>query len=307
MNILPDSPYPVIPVVVAEVEEYADEHLGSKKKFWVLRDGAWWLYKQARPSAPGEAWAERIAAEIASLLGISHAVVELANEAMDGLGTISRSFMPPDGRLDHGNDILNTVIPGYDRPGRMWVPEHNIANIVNAIRNLQGADGVNLDFERILAGLASYAVLDGLISNVDRHHENWGLIYSESTRTYSLSPSYDHASSLGRNLTDDQRNARLNSGGGAGGLPAYLANRAGRVFVDPTRKRGPSPLLLAQLICLWRPDLVRPTLKRLADTPVRDFRSAIYRAPPEIMSRTAKKFAYQMVDKARNELLRGFE
>ena len=71
---MPESPYPIIPVAVDEVEEREDEYLGSKKKFWVLRNGEWWLYKQARPNAPGEAWSEKIAAEVAGLLGISHAV-----------------------------------------------------------------------------------------------------------------------------------------------------------------------------------------------------------------------------------------
>ena len=132
---MPDSHYPIIPVSVAEVEEYEDEYLGSKKKFWVMRGGQWWLYKQARPNAPGEAWAEKIAAEIAALIGISHADVELADEAEDGLGTISLSFMPPDGRLYHGNDILCEVIEGYDRQGRLWVPEHNVANIIKALRS----------------------------------------------------------------------------------------------------------------------------------------------------------------------------
>ena len=299
---MPDSHYPIIPVSVAEVEEYEDEYLGSKKKFWVMQGGQWWLYKQARPNAPGEAWAEKIAAEIAALIGVSHADVELADEAEDGLGTISLSFMPPDGRLYHGNDILCEVIEGYDRQGRLWVPEHNVANIIKALRSLP-AGGNSVDLEQTISGLASYAILDGLISNTDRHHENWGMIYNDATRTYSLAPSYDHATSLGRNLTDDNRRNRLSSNGG---VLAYLTGAAGRTFIDPRRKRGPSPLLLAQLICLCRPDLTQPVLRRLYDTPARDFRSIINRAPSTIMSRDARKFAYQMVATARTELLRGF-
>ena len=299
---MPDSHYPIIPVAVAEAEEYEDEYLGSKKKFWVLREGQWWLYKQARPNVPGEAWAEKIAAEIAALIGVSHAVVELADEAGDGLGTISLSFMPPYGRLYHGNDLLREVIEGYEGPGRLRAPEHNVANIVKALRNLR-AGGNGGDLEQTLSGLASYAILDGLIRNTDRHHENWGMIYDDATRTYFLAPSYDHATSLGRNLTDDNRRNRLSSNGG---VLAYLTGAVGRTFVDPGRKRGTSPLLLAQLICLCRPDLTQPVLRRLYDTPARDFRRIINRVPSAIMSRDARKFAYQMVAVARVELLRGF-
>ena len=301
---MPDSYYPIIPVDISEVEEYEDEQLGTKKKSWVLRDdGRWWLYKQARPNVPGEAWAEKIAAEIAGLIGISYATVELANEANDGLGTISLSFMPPGGRLDHGNDILYAAIPGYDRHLQHVQGEHNIANIIRALGKPADSEDSSFDRAQMLAGLACYAVLDGLIGNTDRHHENWGLIYNNTTQEYCLAPTYDHSSSLGRNLTDDDRNSRLNS---RGGVLAYLMSCPGRTYIDPNRGQGPAPLLLAQMICLSRPDLVRPLLERLRDLASRDFRSVINRTPPAIMSRIAKKFAHQMVMTSKTELLRGF-
>ncbi len=67
--------------------------------------------------------------------------------------------------------------------------------------------------------LASYLVLDALIGNTDRHHENWGFLgqvlvnideVSEAARLvkqggYDIAPSFDHASSLGRELPDEKR------------------------------------------------------------------------------------------------------
>ena len=299
-----ESYYPMIPVTIAGVEEQADEQLGTKKKLWILReDGRWWLYKQARPDTPGEAWAEKIAAEIAELIGVSHAEIELAEETNDGLGTISPSFIPPDSELKHGNDILPDVVPGYDRHLRFDQREHNVANIVNGLRNLAAASGISFELEPTLTGMAEYAVLDGLISNSDRHHENWALLYNSVQHTYTLAPSYDHATSLGRNLTDDDRNRRLNN---QGGVLDYLAKRPGRTFVDSSRKSGPSPLLLAQWVCLAEPARVRPLLERLRSIPDRDFRNVINRTPNAIMSRTAKKFAYQAVLVSKYELLRNF-
>ena len=296
--------YPILPVTIAEVEEQADEQLGTKKKLWVLRDdGRWWLYKQARPDTPGEAWAEKIAAEIAAIIGVSHADVELAMEANDGLGTISPSFIPHDAELKHGNDILADIVPGYERSRRIGQSAHNVPNIVNALRNLAATSGGGLNLEQTLTGMAEYAVFDGLISNSDRHHENWALLYDRVQHTYTLAPTYDHATSLGRNLTDDDRSRRLNS---QGGVLDYLAKRPGRTFVDSSRKSGPSPLLLAQLICLTEPVRVRALLERLRNTPDRDFRSAINRIPNPIMSRTAKKFACQAVLVSKYELLRNF-
>ena len=276
-----------------------------RKSYGVRRDdGQWWLYKQARADTPGEAWAEKVAAEIAGLIGISHAEVELAEEANDGLGTISLSFVPSNAELRHGNDILPNVVPGYDRQLRLRQNEHNVANIVNALEKLSKAPSSRFNLEQTLTAMAGYAVFDGLISNSDRHHENWALLYDRMERTYTLAPSYDHATSLGRNLTDDDRNRRLNS---RGGVLDYLVKRPGRTFIDSSRKMGPSPLLLAQMICLAEPSRVRPILERLRDIPDRDFRNAINRTPRTIMSRTAKKFAHQVVLTSKAELLRNFQ
>ena len=152
--------------------------------------------------------------------------------------------------------------------------------------------------------MASYAILDGLIGNTDRHHGNWGLIYNSAERTYTLAPTFDHSSSLGRDISDDVRHKKLASGGG---IVDYILRGEGQTFVDHFRTVAPPPLQLAQMICLSRPDAVRPILERLRDVPNRDFRNAINRTPADIMSRTAKKFAYQMVMTSKAELLRGFQ
>ena len=55
--------------------------------------------------------------------------------------------------------------------------------------------------------MASYALLDGLIGNTDRHHENWMVdyIYYQGDQRYKVFPSFDHASSLGRELAEERR------------------------------------------------------------------------------------------------------
>ena len=69
-----------------EVEEVArdwvlrPEEMGSREKFW-YRDPEHsetsWLFKYPRPDT-GEHWAEKIAAEVARVMDIPHARVELA-------------------------------------------------------------------------------------------------------------------------------------------------------------------------------------------------------------------------------------
>jgi serine/threonine protein kinase HipA of HipAB toxin-antitoxin module len=89
--------------------------------------------------------------------------------------------------------------------------DHTIENIQSAIRGLFPAEAA----DAMLTKLAAYLVFDALIGNTDRHHENWGLCYradaSTKTRTLDVAPSFDHASSLGRELVDTRRSELLGS------------------------------------------------------------------------------------------------
>jgi hypothetical protein len=58
--------------VVAIADDVQDnlEPLGTKPKFWFRTEaGVWCLFKEARPNT-GEDWAEKIACELARLLGL---------------------------------------------------------------------------------------------------------------------------------------------------------------------------------------------------------------------------------------------
>ena len=71
---MPDS-YPIIQVEPEWVLE--PEDMGTKEKFWYRNPGDGgreWLFKNPRENT-GEHWAEKIAAEVANVLGIPHATV----------------------------------------------------------------------------------------------------------------------------------------------------------------------------------------------------------------------------------------
>lgn len=55
-----------------------------------------------------------------------------------------------------------------------------------------------------------YLVLDSLVANRDRHDDNWAVLRPlVGEFSAALSGSYDHAGSLGYNLTDAERGRRL--------------------------------------------------------------------------------------------------
>ena len=293
---------------------HTTEPVGSRRKFWI-QDYANqdWLLKFPRHGT-GEHWAEKVAAEIGRLFGVDTAQVELA-WAGDQPVTICRSFLPNEAELENlnspvftwfqGSEFLDLAVPDYDvrliRPNKA----HNIKNIIAVVLEMTGDDNHNPmpDSDRMLEAMASYAILDGLIGNTDRHHENWMVILNRDLRMH-VAPSYDHASSLGRELRDEHRERILASNR----VLDYLKRGRGGVFLDEKRTQAPSPLYLAQLVCRrlrrWRPRLAEEWFGRLNSVPDTEFRSIIDEVPPELMSDMAKEFAHQVVVTSRTEILR---
>ena len=303
--------YPVIPLVIPPREM---EGRGTRRKFWVLGPDSRteWLLKFPRPDT-GEHWAEKIAAEIGQLIDVDTAHVELARSG-DELATICRTFLSavedlyedkgPAVMWFHGSEFLELAIPDYDVHVVRSNRAHNVKNIIDAVERLAGVDGMNPmpGWDKLIEDFASYALLDGLIGNADRHHENWMVAYvvdADDVRLH-LAQSFDHASSLGRELLDERREQILSTNG----VLRYLRMGQGGVFVDGNRRRAPPPLRLAQLLCRWRPGLAGNWFGRLNSVSDSEIRSIIERVPPEFMSEIAREFAYRVVVTSKIELLR---
>jgi HipA-like C-terminal domain len=160
-------------VSIPESAREDTEQLGSKPKFWVSLPDGRWLFKEARPDT-GEDWAEKVAAELARHLGVRAARVELADYGALR-GCISRNFIDANSGLElvHGNEILAGHVTGYDRNKTFRQADHTLDNVVAAVRALVRDDTLST---MLLTELAGYLVLDALIGNTDRHHENWGLL-----------------------------------------------------------------------------------------------------------------------------------
>ncbi|MCM1982776.1 HipA-like protein [Lyngbya confervoides] len=201
------EPFPIIQVAKEAAEAY--EEVGTKAKFWFYDEQRGrCLFKKARPNT-GEDWSEKVAAELAKMLGLPHASYELATS--DGeRGTVSPSFIPAGGELSLGNELLSPTIPGYpqteDSPS-----QHTVAQVFSILKDstleLPYGWDVLANITEAPHVFVGYLLLDAWIGNTDRHHENWGVIKLESL-TY-LAPTYDHASSLGRNLPDSERYGRF--------------------------------------------------------------------------------------------------
>jgi hypothetical protein len=251
-----------------------DEQLGSKPKFWFLHEERRWLFKEARPGT-GEDWAEKVAAEVARLAKVPAARVELATYK-GRRGCASMSLLEVDAEaLVHGNELMAATMVGYDRDKRQRQSDHTVDNIIGAFRKLFPS-GVTIQFDA-LSGFARYLVLDALVGNTDRHHENWALVMRYAgispeqpvSAALKLAPSYDHASSLGRELDDARRSRYL----AEGRILHYVSAGRGGIYLDSQDRHGVAPLDLAKYLSQRYPKYVQAALADVAaagaDTPGR--------------------------------------
>lgn len=285
--------YPVLEVDPNSL--IGDEQLGSKPKAWFLKGGAEWLFKEAR-TGTGEDWAEKIAAEVAARVGIEAATVELAL-CRGRRGSASLSFINRQTEiLFHGNELLAGQITGYDRNKRQRQSDHTLENIVAAINRLfpDLADIRN----GVLTTLASYMILDALIGNTDRHHENWGLVLTyegegerRALTQLSVAPSFDHASSLGRELADEHRETLLS----LDRIERYVRHGRGGIYLRSEDDHGANPLRLVEVAARLYSEYFRPTLAELAQTPLEDLCATVDAIPLDRMSDVARRFACRML------------
>lgn len=295
------SEYQVLPVRPEDL--IGDEALGSKTKFWFRRDGQPWLFKEGREGT-GEDWAEKVAAEVARLIGLPAATVELA-DFQGRRGCASLSFVHPEAGegLIHGNEILAGMVLGYDRAKKFRQSDHTLENIQTAIRNLFPDKAVH---DGVLTILAGYLVLDALIGNTDRHHENWALLWQQVKADNGginlmlrVAPSFDHASSLGRELQDAKRLNLLRSGAVGG----YVRNGKGAIYLGSSDKHGANPLRLAEFGARRFSAYFLPAIRQLERISPSDFRPILDSVPVARMSVVSKDFTFAFLSYTYNALI----
>lgn len=298
------EPYPVTTIARKWTREQED--MGSKPKFWYTdNDEKRWLFKF--PTAKtGEHWAEKIAAEVAAAIGINHARVELARfEERRGSTTESFAVAEPSntitpldaiGSLDrhrprslyHGNQLLARIFGDYDPEKTFRNSSHTLENIWSALDRF--FDDMS---HRSKKTIAEYVVLDAVIGNTDRHHENWALLGRRVAKRWKwfVAPSYDHASSLGREISDDRRDKLL-----ADERVGHYAERArGGIYWSEEDRRAPSPLELVRQAYDRYPSLFMPALRKLDGLNQDSMKDIVNRIPDDWMTPSSRVFALALM------------
>jgi len=302
-------PYPIVDITSWKI--LSVEEMGSKPKFWVEEPGGpKWLFKHRHRPNVGDDWAEKIAAEVAERLAIPHATVELARY-QDMPGIISKDLVGSASprELVLGNSLLVEADPTYPQMNRYHVAEHTIERVFTAV----GAEFIGLPAEcpinpaisTPLDLLVGYLMLDALIGNTDRHHENWAILQftqTDAERRAVLCPTFDHASSLAHVLMDEERARRLTTKDRGYSVAAFVG-KARSAFYRVQGDRRPLSTIDAfreaenrrpYAGAFWRKQLLN------LDAGILDI--IVSQLPDEIMSQTSKRFALELLACNRSNL-----
>ena len=222
-------------------------------------------------------------------MAIPCAQVELA--VFQGIqGSSSESFIQEDQNLFHGNQILAVLVRDYDPAQRFDQSAHTLDNIWLAFEQVF-EDSIVADSTK--ARFAEFLVLDAVIGNTDRHHENWGVVgrRSEGRWVEHLAESFDHASSLGRELHDKRREGLLDNCR----VGSYAEKASGGIYWAESDKGSPSPLQLVRLAHRKYPDLMGSALGKLSGLDNETLIETVTRIPPEWMTDPARRFVIHLI------------
>jgi hypothetical protein len=292
------KPFPIFQITEDMILQ--DEPMGSKDKIWChlppeLGNGRW-LFKTPRQQTENiEHLAEKIAQEVAVLLELPSARVELA-EFGEVRGSISLDVRSPGDVLVHGNEIIAGRVLGYDLHKKRHTSDHTFERIRQAIHAVCGNR-----CEEDLSQFAGYLVFDALIGNTDRHHENWALLKREAGPTdHRLAPSFDHASSLGREMRDERRVLLLSENR----IAEYLRKGWGAIYLEALGEETIAPLELVNRLASKMPEFFRPWLARVAGVTDEQMLHIVERIPAGWSSLAQREFAMALMREARDQLTR---
>lgn len=287
-------------------EKASIEQLGTKEKFWFKdkETDVNCLFKVGRPGT-GEDWVEVMVAHIFNLLNIPHATYQFAKYDLQ-FGTVSESFVPNGARLIHGNELLakihEEIGEEYDMHTFYKVKAYKLRTILLLLKTNLVLPADNISKYTPCTNPAEmfigYLIVDCLVSNQDRHHENWGLIING--KTIYLAPSYDHASGLGSKASDEEKEKRLSTNDQNYTVAAYV-KKAKTPFYEKGKllKTIETIEICAKMnkeaTLMWLDKIERLDINQINDI----FRTI----SDDLISGISKKFALEMIKENKKRLV----
>jgi hypothetical protein len=285
------------------------EQRGGKFKFWCQDEtDSLILFKEGR-AGTGENWAEVVACELAKKLLLPTAHYALARwfdheKEVYKDGVITRKFLADNHTLVAGNELLNITDPSYPMKQGRKVKQHTVRAAIAILKEVDVGKPLietGHTMTNAIEVLAGYIIFDALISNTDRHHENWGVIVTGKD-TFHLSPTYDHASSLGRNEPQESKVRRLVSNDKNQSVEHYVA-KAKSAFYGTTNAKTLMTCREAALVALSIIPRSKYWIEGISKFTFENLNNIVKEVPTEIMTDIDKEFCIEMLLCNRNFLV----
>ena len=279
------------------------EQLGTKEKFWFYdHDGVKKLFKVGRPNT-GENWSEKVAFELAKLLNIPCAKYEFAHW-LDKFGTISTSFTNEN--LIHANEVLASYDEHYDKNRTYHATDYQLEKVLYLVDNILSTltlptDNVESnEVTKPIELFIGYLVFDFWIANLDRHHENWGIILERGTIKFA--PTYDHAAGLGSKVSKEEAEKRLTTKDKNYTIQKFVT-KAKSPFFDNKGNQLKTIDVVTTLIehyqeatCYW--------IDKICSLEKKQFKAILDAVPKEFMDEIQKDFVLELLNENKKRLVK---
>jgi len=233
-------------------------------------------------------------------LGIPHAEYDFAI-AGDWKGVVSPTFVPKGSGLILGNELLASYVTEYDKTKRYRTRQHTLARVHAVLTGTQiklplgyrpPASGEMVNAFNVFSG---YLLLDALVSNQDRRHENWGLVDTPEKGLF-LAPTFDHASSLGRNETDERRLERLSTSDRGYSVRSYVSKAESALYPGTASQKPYTTIGAFENAAKHCPSAGRYWGDKLSHCSGKDFEEIFDNIPESEITEPAKLFALKMLE-----------
>jgi len=293
---------------IFQIDDYEKiEQMGSKEKFWYFdqKEKVNKLFKIGRPGT-GENWAEKVTCEIAHLLKIPCAEYDFAIWK-DKEGVTSPIFVPDHARLIHGNELLGKAVDNYPQKATYHSRDYKISTVVAIMHllkdviNLPIGYGENKYIKKPIDVFIGYLMFDCLISNQDRHHENWGIIADYKNNKNYLAPTYDHASSLGCRVSDGEIIDRMSTKDSRYNVKSFV-NKCKSAFSSKDGKRI-SPLVAFLVAAKQNLDASSYWINQVENLSLRTMTNIFNEIPEPLININSVRFVVEILHANRSNIL----
>jgi hypothetical protein len=295
-----------------EEEQDPDEPLGARGSTWLVEPTTkgggshLWIFKPVRARTVTRAdqtpwfeedWAEYVATRVGELLDLPVAGIDLAVRH-GRRGVISPSFVPdPALPPTFGNELFFREDPDYPLDAKGEVPGYRFDRCLELLREHRPPLGSAPAFASASDAFAGYLLLDALVANTDRHHENWSVLQHQGSSC--LAPCYDLGTCLGFQLTDAQRQERLATSDHNRTVRAWSERGNSRTF-----EGRPSLVDVAVEALGTASETARVLLcERLGQLEDDHLTQIVAAVPSDRMSQPAGTFAFEVLRMNRDRLL----